>query len=350
MDGELFLALFMGSEVKVRLIDPLEITEIITDPDDKEDERYYKRVWSDTHSGQHEDYYCSHRNPKDEGCKDWSGKNIQATENAKNVLVYHMAWDNLGQRGMPLLLPAIDWIKQYRRFLASRVAIMLALARFAWKTKVQGGVAAVAAAKGVLNDTVVPAGSVAVENMGSDLQPIRTDSNARNAYDDGRMLKLQVAAAVGIPEQYFGDISIGNLATAKTVELPMMKMFQSYQAIWNDAFQDMDELILENAGLPIDTPIDRDFPAIAPEDVFAAAQAIATIITAMPEFSAIRDVQQVALMSLGINNTADVLDALSKESGDVNVKLAKVLKEFRNLLEGNGHKKEVLSVLPNLRR
>ena len=333
VDGELFIALFLGKTVLVRLIDPLEITEIITDPDDRDNERYYKRDWSDSMGGQHTDYYCSHRNPKDEACKSTTGASIQATSNAKNVLVYHLAWDNIGQRGLPLLTPALDWIKQYRRFLASRVAIMLALARFAWKVKVQGGATAVAAAKAHFDGQEIPAGSVGVENAGSDMQPIRTDSNARGAYDDGRMLKLQVAAAVGIPEQYFGDISIGNLATAKTVELPMMKMFQSYQAIWADAFQDIDELILEHNGINTDMHIDRDFPAIAPEDVFAAAQSISTIINAIPEFSTIKDVQQVALMSLGINNTAEVLDAMNKASESIPpVKFSRAMRDIQEVL------------------
>jgi len=324
VDGEVFFALFLGKEVRVRLIDPLEITEIISDPDDRDDERYYKRDWYDTQSHGHTDYYCSHRNIKDKGCKDWAGKTIKATVNASNVVVYHMVDNTLGQRGMPLLLPAIDWIKQYRRFLASRVAIMLALARFAWKTKVQGGTAAVATAKAVLNDTVVPAGSVMVENQASDMQPIRTDTNARGAYDDGRMLKLQVAAAVGIPEQYFGDISIGNLATAKTVELPMMKMFQSYQAIWSDAFKDMDEIVLEHFGVDLDVHIDRDFPAITPEDVAAVSQALSLLIQALPKLGDIRDVIQVALLALGINNTSDILDELDKAEEEAEKKKALV--------------------------
>jgi hypothetical protein len=323
--------MFLGDDTKVRLIDPLEITELITDPDDRDNVRYYKRVWTDTQGVSHTDYYCSHLNPKNEPCKDSRGTSVTQTPNAKNVLVYHLAYNTTGQRGYPLLLPALDWITQYRRFLASRVAIMLALARFAWKTKVTGGAAAVATAKAVLNDKVVPAGSVAVENMASELTPIRTDSNARNAYDDGRMLKLQVAAAVGIPEQYYGDISIGNLATAKTVELPMMKQFESYQAIWGGAYADMDELILEHNNLPTDTNVDRDFPAIAPEDAAALAIAFGQILTAIPEFADIRDVKQVALMSLGINNTADVLDALDGQTESMNA--AKISKALKNLKE-----------------
>jgi len=47
IDGEVFFAIFLGPEgkAKIRLIDPLEITEIITDPDDKEDVRFYRRQW-----------------------------------------------------------------------------------------------------------------------------------------------------------------------------------------------------------------------------------------------------------------------------------------------------------------
>jgi hypothetical protein len=243
---------------------------------------------------------------------------------------------------MPLLLPALDWIKQYRRFLASRVAIMLALARFAWKKKVQGGATAVATEKGKLHEKEVPAGSMEVENLGVDLQPIRTDSNARNAYDDGRMLKLQVAAAVGIPEQYFGDISIGNLATAKTVELPMMKMFQSYQAIWRDAFKDMDEIILEHFDVKPDTPVDRDFPSIAPEDALSIAQALAQIVMALPDLADIDDVLQVALMSLGIENTAEVLEKLHNIKSNINpaaesnTKILQALKVLKEALIRKG--------------
>ena len=342
VEGECFFAMFMGKEVKIRLIDPLEITEIITDPDDRDNARYYRRDWSDTQGRTHTDYYASHLNPKNESCKDSVGQGVQATANAKDVLVYHLPYNTIGQRGLPLLLPAIDWIRQYRRFLASRVAIMLSLARFAWKTKLQGGATSVAMAKTLLNDVEVPAGSVMVENMGADTQPIRTDSGASSAYQDGRMLKLQVAAAVGIPEQYFGDISIGNLATAKTVELPMMKMFQSYQAIWEGAFIEINNLVLSKNGIdPNKISVDIDFPRIAPEDVIAIATALSLILPSMPQITDVRDVMQVALMSLGINNTAVILDQIDKNKGvpmdqtETARLIVKNLKAIREVLKTN---------------
>ena len=179
--------------------------------------------------------------------------------------------------------------------------------------------------------------------MGSDTQPIITDTGARNAYDDGRMLKLQVAAATGWPEQYFGDISIGNLATAKTVELPVKKMCESYQAIWSDTFNDIDNLVLEHARVPEDKRyIDRDFPAISPEDAGEIAASIAALMPHFPNLADSRDVIQQALMAIGVHDTNAALEQLAnmqKESaGDAGIKLIHALREFRETLRRNGDK------------
>ena len=334
IDGEIFFAIFLGAkgEAKIRHIDPLEIIELITDPDDKEDVKFYRRQWSDTQGKPHETIYRSTVNIKGEAAVDIYGKSIKHNDEA---LVYHLTCNTITQRGNPLLLPALLWMKYNTKFLASRIGIMLALAKFAWKSKVKGGQTAVDIIKAKTHEQEVAAGSHLVENLGVDTQPIKTESGASSAYQDGRMIKLQIAAAVGIPEQYFGDISIGNLATAKTVELPMMKMFQSYQKVWADTYQDIDEIILEHNQISSDNwYIDRDFPAIAPEDIALAAQAIVQILTVMPEFAYSDDVKQIALMTMGINDPAEVIDTMSKEAKtNPEVALTKALKQFKENLK-----------------
>ena len=314
IDGEVFFAITLGTQgaAIIRRINPLEITEIITNPDDVEEVLYYKREWTNAQGVGKKAYYRSTSNIKGEPAKDSQGNLVPEPELA---LVYHLAINTIDQRGNPLLLPALDWIKQYRHFLASRVAIMLALAKFAWKDKVQGGAATVAAEKATLHEKEVPAGSVRIENMGANLTPIRTDSNAGGAYQDGRMLKLQVSAATGIPEQYYGDISIGNLATAKTVELPMMKMFTSYQAVWGCVYKDINNVVLDHNKISPDKRyVDMDFPAIAPEDAALLAQSMSLILQQMPQLGEAPEVQQAALMSMGINDPSEVLDSLVKEA------------------------------------
>lgn len=335
IDGEIFFAVFLsaGGKAVIRRIDPLEITEIITDPDDSEDVRYYKREWTNTKSEQKTAYYKTANNLKDEGVVDSSGHTIKATEEA---IVYHVAINTIGQRGNSILLPVVDWIKLYRQFLASRVAIMLALAKFAWKVKVKGGSQAVTDTKAVYNDKDIASGSIAVENMGAELQPVKTESGATNAYQDGRQLKLQVASGTGWPEQYFGDISIGNLATAKTVELPVMKMCQSYQEVWREAYNDIDILVLNHNSVPEDKQyVDRDFPPITPSDESLMAANINLIGTSFPEFLANRDVMQQALLSIGVHDPNEVIDEImgegTKESNII--ALTKALRQFRESLK-----------------
>lgn len=333
IDGEVFFAIFLGAkgESKIRRIDPLEITEIITDPDDKEDVRFYRRQWSDVQGTPHETIYRSTTNIRNEVTKDMYGTSRQKTDDA---LIYHLTYNTITQRGNPLLLPALIWMKYHTKFLGSRIAIMLALAKFAWRSKVKGGQIATDAIKAKTDAQAIAAGSHLVENLGVDTTPIKTETGASAAYQDGRMIKLMIAAAVGIPEQYFGDISIGNLATAKTVELPMMKMFQSYQKVWGDTYQDINEVILEHNKVPSDKwYVDLDFPAIAPEDLAGMALSLQAILSVLPNLGDSRDVQQVALMSLGIDDTAEVLDALAKETkGNPTPALIKALREFRETL------------------
>jgi len=334
IDGEIFFAIFLGAKDSstIRTIDPLEITELITNPDDKEDVKFYKREWADTQGKSHIGIYRSTTNIKNEAVKDSFGKPVQKTEDA---LVYHLPYNTITQRGNPLLLPALIWMKYNTKFLASRIAVMLALAKFAWLSKVKGGQTAVDSIKTKTDAQTIAAGSHLVENLGVDTTPIKTETGASAAYQDGRMIKLQVAAATGLPEQYFGDISIGNLATAKTVELPMMKMFQSYQKVWKDTYEDINEVVFEHNKIPEDEQyVDMDFPAIAPEDVSQAADNIVKVLQVMPELAFSDDVKQIALMTLGVNDPAEVLDELDKaeESGNLDASLAKVLKQFREVL------------------
>jgi hypothetical protein len=173
----------------------------------------------------------------------------------------------------------------------------------------------VAAAKAVDQGNYPQAGSTWIENQGADRQPIKTDTGAANAKDDGRMIKLQVCAGVGISEQYFGDIATGNLATAKTVELPMLKQFGSFQQLWSDVYQDIHDVVLEHNGVSKDNRfVDLDFPEIAPADALAALTAIQSLVTAFPQAADIPDVLKQALLNIGLNNVNEILSNLEQQA------------------------------------
>jgi len=331
-DGAVYFAIFLGPNgtATLRRIDPLEITETITNPDDAEDIRYFKRTWVTPQSTQKEGYYKSWLNLEDKATPDYAGTSRTATEEA---IVYCLERE---PNGLPILISALDWIKLYRQFLAARASVILALARFAWKSKVAGGSAAVTAMKGQVDQTKPDAGSWLVENMGSDTQPIKTETGAEAAYKDGNMLKLQICSAFGIPLQYFGDVGAGQYATAKTVELPMIKMFESYQSVWRDTYKNITNIVLDHANIPEDKRyIDWDFPNITPDDAGAVATNIAALVPVIPELAYSEDVLQAALMSVGVKDVNEAIEQLkATESGDgVNLRLAKALKEFQKVID-----------------
>ena len=314
-DGEIFFILYLGTSTNtptIRWIDPLEITEIISDPDDVQSVMYYKRTWFDSQAKSHDTYYRSHTNIKNEATLDGTFRERLATDDG---IVFHLAINTNSQRGNPLLVSALPWMTEYRRFLAARVALNQALSRFAWNMRVKGGAAAVNAQRDKLNveDGAPEAGSTFLGNEGIDMNPIKTDSGAKNAQADAKLLKLQIFMAAGFPETYYGDVDAGNLATAKTAELPVIKMIQSEQQVWEDLFEDIDNAILAHRGIPPDRwYVDRNWPPITPRDATELSKAIVDLVGAFPSFGQADAVMQAALASIGIDDTAEVIEGLEK--------------------------------------
>ncbi len=337
-DGEVFFVLYLGASKNtptIRWIDPLEITEIISDPEDRLSVMYYRRIWSDPQGVSHDTYYRSSTNIANVASVDAARRGVSATDEG---VVFHLALNTNSDRGNPLLVSALDWLKQYRKFLSFRVAINAALSRFAWRLKVKGGQAAVDAQRNKLNveDGAPEAASTIAENEGVDMSPIKTDSGAKNAQADAKLLKLQIFAAAGFPETYYGDVDAGNLATAKTAELPVIKMIQSEQQVWEDLYEDIDNTVLAHRGVAPDKwYVDRNWPPISPRDASEFAKAITDIVGAFPPFGTSPAVMQAALSSLGIDDTDEVLDALEKElKSNPDAAMYRVLMECNRYLEG----------------
>ena len=333
IDGEIFFPLFLGADGKVtiRRIDPLEIVEIITDGDDFENVLYYRRSWTDSAGSPHTTTYRSTTNIKGEPGKDSNGTIVKKTDDA---LVYHLSINTSTQRGNPLLLPALLWMKYHTLQVSSYIAVDIAGSKFVLRSKVAGGQTAVNAVKAVTDGKEINAGSFLLENKGVDTTGFTIDKRAQNAYAGARLTKLQVCAAVGWPEQYFGDIATGNLATAKTVELPVAKMIQSYQQVWATADKDINDIVLAHSNIASKKRyVDINFPAVAPAAVLEASTAIKEIIGVFPEFAFSPDVQQQAMLAVGVNDPKEAIEQITKESKENPTRaLTKALKDFRESL------------------
>lgn len=254
-DGNIYVIPFRDAgtgDLKFRKIDATEVFDIITDPDDISVPQYFYRKWQArvfdpatgiTSSETREAYYpaADFDNPED-------------TINGKKVFVdqpvFHLKVGGMDSWlfGLPLCYSAIDWARAYKNYLEDWATLNRALARFAWNLETKGGQQAVEQFQKILSTTLGQGGtsvetnptsvtgSTFVTGPGNKLEPIKTTGATQNP-EQGRRIMLMVAAALGLPETFFGDASTGSLATAQSLDRPTELMFLYWQEIWREFLQ-----------------------------------------------------------------------------------------------------------------
>lgn len=260
-DGNLFFRFHVNQingRIRVSSIDPQEIDDIICNPEDKKEPWFYRRSWVqkglDGGTKQHAVYYPDWRfTPR----PDLRGRITNQISRAGGSLVnvdwdtpvYHIAVNRMGRWGVPEFYAANDWALAYKSFLEQLASVWQALARWAAKLTTKGGKRGVAAAKSKLNTTLGNAtgeemnpspvtGSTFIASEGVDLQPFRT-AGATMSAEDGRRLLLMSIMDFGFPETFFGDASVGSLATAKSLDRPTELQIMDRQALWRDILSDI---------------------------------------------------------------------------------------------------------------
>jgi len=357
VDGEIFFIIFEAAGVcKLRRIDPLEITEIITDPDDVETKRLYRRQWTTAQGKTQDQYYLDWSVEGADRTGEWPDYGGSPKGKTAEGVIYHVPFNSLGVRGVSLLFSGMDWAKAHRKFLEARASITQAMARFAWKAKIKGSAAQVSAVRndwrstlatgsGETNPPSAPGGTF-VENEGYNLSPIKTETGASAAQVDANMLLQIFGSAVGVFPHYFGAGEAFRLATATAMERPMRVQFEAYQQLWADVYDNIfDYVMVKNGVAEVKRFVDIDFPPIVEKDSNEKIKVIIEVINAMPELDG-DPLRKLILTTLGINNPDEVL-ANKEPIESASVKLTKGLKELTKILKegNNGHNKtEVLSL------
>ena len=329
IDGEIFFAIFEDGTISA--FDCLQITDIICDPDDQDKVLAYKRVTMPEIGSPKTLYYKPWNVPDSEKSviQDPVTKKPITLESA--VVVYHLPFDNLDKRGNSLLGCCSDWSREHRRFMTARVGLTQALSRFAYKGTVKGGQNIINSIQAKMQSTFAQTGlsggteknppnapgGMWLQNEGINLEAMPRTTGANEAAADANQLKLMVCAGTGIFLHYFGDPSTGNLATATAMELPMLKMFGAYQQFWKDAWRDLFSIILQEDPDDEQAVINIQMPAIIDDDLTALGTFITAFTTAFPE-SKVPEVLQMCLVSMGVENINDVMEAIEdqKEEND----------------------------------
>lgn len=364
--GNVFLCLFkptggQGEVLSVRMIQFEEIDDIICNPNDRSQPRYYKRIWQrqvlnpatgETSFEPVTTYYPDWRyNPTGE--KRLVSIGAGAVEWDSPVMHIKTGGFFFDLFGTSEVYAAIDWARAHKEHLEDWASITRSLRKFAWKAKVAGGVAEVAAAKAAYATTVGGAsgernppplpGSLQVENAGMDLQPIKT-AGATTGPSDSRFLLLQVAAAVGLPETFFGDASIGSYATAKSLDRPTEMQFAERQRLWRKVILSLCLMACRERGVEPGEEINVVFPPILEHDIETSVNAIVKAVTLDGKPSVVipdmAELARLVLTTLGLDDVDEKVAAMfpdgeraDRQLPDQEAALVEALAELRGALE-----------------
>lgn len=367
-EGNVFLSLFVHpvtGKVRISSIPFDEITDIITDPDNRKRPWFYKREWY----AQVVDYATGElkEEKRSRYYRDWRYADTQVQQIGSvaidgEAVIYHIKVGGLShwRYGLCDFYSGIDWARAYKSFLEDFATIVKALSRFAWRAKTKGGARGLAAGKAKLSTTAYtdgsslegnPApvtGSVFIQDAdipGSALDPIKT-AGATTSAEEGRRLMLMVAAALGLPETFFGDVSVGTLATATSLDRPTELMLGNRQKLWAAVYYDLVYFVIycavtapegplrllarvqtDEYGDPqiiyadsIDPNVDVDFPSLVERSTLEYVQAIKTAATldgatptVLPD---LRLLAKMMLLALGEDDVDTIVADLFPEGAD----------------------------------
>ncbi len=139
-----------------------------------------------------------------------------------------------------------------------------------------------------------------------------------------------VCAAMGLPETFFGDVSTGNLATAKSLDRPTELKFRDRQELWKSILITILEYAIARnqraangrlrlAGAEQKPQIRVTFPPILEHDIREQIGAIvegSTLGGKTPSVMTWQTTARLVLEALGVQDVQGDLDALEQEWDD----------------------------------
>ena len=308
--GEFFVRFFYNTylgKTHIGLIDPSEIVHIETDPDNlKKHVAYHRRyrvqkslsVQADgSVTVQYEDAY--------------EKIDVQREDGLINALHVKVGGVSNTLRGISDLLDILVWMERYRQWLEDRALTNKIRNLFHYDVTIEGGNRQdikdyLSRLKGrevrsmredyqdYSTSERIRAGAIRVHSDKIKWNTIQPHIDAVDAKEDGRAIKLMVAAGMGIPEHWLGDTGNTNLATAKALDLPTLRQFQDRRQVMKRALRIILKQVIacqrkyghlpakpERGKDDFNDKFEIEFPPIEMEDLKAKADSFKTVVDAV---------------------------------------------------------------------
>jgi hypothetical protein len=240
-DGQFFVLGNVTSK-KFQRIPFSEITAVVTDPDDPEQIRYYRRTWNrniqDLSSTTVSSKLMNVWYPTDT-YEPAGGRYASTIQNQPVDVKYRMFASRVNRRaghiwGIPDAFSAVPWAYAYNEYLKDGSKMLKALSMFAWQLKSKTKSGGTAAAATIATSSRVASTAVTGADMELSSMPRANSVDLSN----GRALGSMVASAleVSVVALLSDPGSSGAYGTAQTLDVPTIKAMEARQALWTQFY------------------------------------------------------------------------------------------------------------------
>ena len=294
-DGNQFLVYYVDrieGDTTITEINPEEITEIVTHPENSMRPLFYKRVWVDdttNATGQalsltwyYPDWQAFFSGELDEEYKT-TGKTLAETvlptgairadtgqkvgdneqtlgddEVGTTVCIQHIHHNHKERGslwGWPLLATDSSWMKAHKRFMEAQLAVVESKAQFVRRYKVKGGSRAVSHVQSVIasnlsqtsstydtNPPNAPGGSE-VTNQAMDVDDLPMTTGAGDARTNNGLFAWYSLLGAGLFPASAG-LDLQRYATALEMDKTQSMLFSQYQTFWAAQFKRMVRIVI----------------------------------------------------------------------------------------------------------
>lgn len=345
-DGNVFIACFTNPRTGVvvnRTIPFDEITEIVTNPDDRLEVWFYKREWTqkvpvdagesltmrdETRTAYYPDLaFAPSARPRRV-----NGTEVRWGEPVRHVRVNDLDGWLYGLGDTYAIAP---YARAYRDFIGDWAKYMRSLSQFAWRLTADGK--RQQRARQALAHAAEPGSSI-VQGVGESLEAIPKTGATIDA-DSGRPLLAMVAAGLDVPVTMLStDPGVtGARAVAETLDGPMYRTIHARRDVWAQVYVDIAEYVIEQSirapqgalrGEIVVDPwtrtdhaeLDGAAPVVAVSWPDLSTESMESRVNAIAVAGASRTVPprvlaREFLVALGVPDLDDVMDELTDDAG-----------------------------------
>ena len=268
-DGNFFL-IYDEREKLFTVVPLVQITAVVTDPDDASKIRYLRRSWTSNGTAKNV-WFPLNKYKARVGAK--INKTIKPSSGPaepvnQTSVIFHQATNRQAgwTFGVPDSFAAMIWAKAYSEYLADNKKLVKALAQFAWKVTQTSksavtNTAAKVSERGTAGTAVMPAGADlnALPRVGSDVD-----------FNKGQALAALVAASLGVSVIALiasPGAAGGSYGAAQTLDFPTIRVMESIQDNWTLFFTEV------LAAIRVSDP-KVEFPSIESDPVYRALESV----------------------------------------------------------------------------